>query len=356
MNHADKVTPSQKKSMLSVEHLENIIRQFDSQRIAVFGDFFLDKYLDIDHELVEKSVETGKTAHQVTGIRHSPGAAGNVAANLASLGAGTLHAVGVIGDDGEGYELTSDLNRLGCTTDHLLKTDSMMTPTYMKPRNNKVRGLEGEHDRYDIKNRLPLSPALGDDIIEVLATLRSSVDAVVIIDQVEAVDCGVITTSVRQALSEMAVQTGNVIFIADSRARTKLFRNTIMKPNQYEATGIQRSVPEQPVDMEMLNARVKELSAQIQAPAFITCGDRGVMITEPELSLIPAVHLDGELDTTGAGDSAMAGIILALCSGATHTEAAAIGNLAASVSAEQLGTTGTASPEELVKRYERWIG
>ena len=356
MSHTLTTSPSQKEPLLSCERLKHIIRQFSSPRIALVGDFFLDKYLDIDQRLAEMSVETGKIAHQVIGVGHSPGAAGNVVANLASLGTGALHAVGVIGDDGEGYELTADLRRLGCTTNHLLKTDTMITPTYMKPRNFEILGPLGEHDRYDIKNRSTLSPALSAEIIKAVATLLASVDALVIIDQVEATDCGVITSSVRQALSEMAAHAENVIFIADSRARTSMFRNILVKPNQYEATDMKRQVPEQALDMDMLISRAKELSAEINAPAFITCGERGMLVTDPEISLIPAVHLAGELDTTGAGDSAMAGIILALCSGASHIEAAAIGNLAASVTAKQLGTTGTALPEELVSRYEQWIG
>ena len=84
------------------------------------GDFFLDKYLEVDPSLAELSVETGKVAHQVVGIRHSPGAAGTVTNNLAALGCGRLSAIGIIGDDGEGFDLRQDLAAIHVDTRHLL--------------------------------------------------------------------------------------------------------------------------------------------------------------------------------------------------------------------------------------------
>ncbi len=99
---------------MPADRLGELLAAFPRLRVAVVGDFFLDKYLDVDPGLAELSVETGKTAHQVVGIRHSPGAAGTVVGNLAALGAGTLYAVGLTGDDGEAYELRRDLAALGC--------------------------------------------------------------------------------------------------------------------------------------------------------------------------------------------------------------------------------------------------
>ena len=90
--------------------LEEIIRRFPDCRVAVLGDFFLDKYLDTDPELAQVSVESGKTAHQVVSIRTSAGAAGTIVNNLKALDAGELHTLGVTGDDGEGYELRKCLD------------------------------------------------------------------------------------------------------------------------------------------------------------------------------------------------------------------------------------------------------
>ena len=93
---------------ISSKELDELLNHFNDLHILVVGDFFLDKYLIIDRSLSEWSLETGLEAHQVVQIRNSPGAAGSVTSNLRAM---DIHvsALGVIGDDGNGYE---DLNQL----------------------------------------------------------------------------------------------------------------------------------------------------------------------------------------------------------------------------------------------------
>ena len=229
-----------------------------------------------------------------------------------------------------------------------------MTPTYLKPHDTDKKGLKGEHERYDIKNRNQIPHTLSRQVIEALDSILTDLDGVIIADQVEEPGCGVITDFVREALSERAANHEGIVFLADSRSRVRKFRNIMVKPNQYEATGIQRTIPELMIARETLEKSARSLYGDVKAPVFITCGERGVMVCGDGITEVPAVRLDGELDTTGAGDSAAAGIVMALSSGATIVEAAIIGNLAASITAEQLDTTGTATPEELVSRCAVW--
>ena len=70
--------------------------------------------------------------------------------------------------------------------------------------------------------------------------------------------------------------------------------------------------------------------------------------------MIPGVHLDGPIDTTGAGDSASAGAVMALCAGAELPEAALLSTLVASITVEQLATTGVARPDQLAGRLALW--
>ena len=182
---------------LSDARLEDLISRFARSRIAVIGDFFLDKYLDVDPALVELSVETGRPAHQVVGIRCSPGAAGTIVCNLAALGAGQLHAVGFAGDDGEGFDLRKQLTQLGCSTDHLHVAADRHTPTYLKPRDSNTVSLAAEHSRYDTKNRTGTPVRLEHAVVASLDQLLSDTDAVIVLDQVEEPDCGVVTEQVR---------------------------------------------------------------------------------------------------------------------------------------------------------------
>jgi len=176
-------------SLLNPQRLDEILVRFPSARIAVLGDFFLDKYMDIDPSLEEISVETGKPAHQVASVRCSPGAAGTVVSNLAALGAGKLHAVGFTGEDGEGWELRRGLAQLGCSTDHLHATGERFTPTYLKPRDQNVAGLSGEHSRIDTKNRQQTPANIEQSIINSVTELVANVDAIIMMDQGEARDC-----------------------------------------------------------------------------------------------------------------------------------------------------------------------
>src|SRR5438445_13144562 len=99
--------------MLTEAAFRQILEGIPSLTVAVLGDLFLDRYLDIDAALTEPSLETGLDAYQVVRVRPSPGAAGTVINNLVALGVGEVCVFAVIGDDGEGYELGQCLRRLG---------------------------------------------------------------------------------------------------------------------------------------------------------------------------------------------------------------------------------------------------
>lgn len=339
---------------MTSSRLEQIVDQFPRLRIAVVGDFFLDKYLDIDPSLGETSLETAKTAHQVVGIRHSPGAAGTVVSNLASLGAGRLDAVGFTGDDGESYDLRHDLAALNCGVEHLICDGRRNTPTYLKPRDQGDPSLAGEHNRYDTKNRVPTPPDVRERIIASLDALLPRLDAMIVMDQVEESDCGVVTTEVVAAIADRAPKWPAVVFWADSRRRIRQYRNTIIKPNQFEAIGLENAPPDGRVDLAELEASIHRLRATNGAPIVTTRGPEGMLVSDPEMTLVSGLRVEGPVDPTGAGDSATAGAVLALAAGATLPEAALVGNLVASITVQQLATTGTARPAELFPRLSLW--
>jgi rfaE bifunctional protein kinase chain/domain len=341
-------------ALLTSERLDELISRFSSSRIAVLGDFFLDKYLDVDPTLEEPSVETGLPAHQVSRIRCYPGAAGTVVSNLSALNTGELFAIGFTGEDGEAFELRRGLARLNCSTDDLHATSHRFTPTYLKPRNMNVAGLEGEHSRYDTKNRQPIPPELEQRIIDSLTAIVQRVDAVIVMDQVEARDCGAVTGRLRDRLSNLAQQHSNVFFWADSRRRIHEYKNVIIKPNEFEAIGNDDPRPGDTVDVDELRAAVNDLRLRTGAPLFITRGEQGMFVSDPQWTEVPGVQVSGETDTTGAGDSATAGCVLALCAGASYVEAAVIGNLVASITVQQLATTGTAHADQLGDRLRLW--
>ena len=340
---------------MSPERLAQLIERFGRLRIAVLGDFFLDKYLDVDPSLAEVSVETGKTAHQVVAVRHSPGAAGTVVCNLAALGVGTLHAVGFTGDDGEAYDLRKDLTALGCRIDHLACDPQRMTPTYLKPRDvgqsePRRRALPLRHEEPHADQRC-LDPKDHRRPRRAAARVGRGHRAWIRSRRKAAAS---VTPAVVDALADRAKRYPKVIFWADSRRRIKRFRNVIIKPNQFEAVGIENPLPGQQVDQQQLCEAIGQLKSIAGAPICATCGPEGMLVSDPELTRVPGVRVEGPIDSTGAGDSATAGAVSALAAGATLPEAALVGNLVASITVQQLATTGTAKPEQLLPRLAMW--
>ncbi|HIE08583.1 MAG TPA: carbohydrate kinase, partial [Armatimonadetes bacterium] len=213
------------------ERLRRLLDNFPNIKLVVVGDFFLDKYLVIDRRLSEVSLETGLEAYQVVEKRPSPGAAGTVTNNLKALGVGTVYAVGVVGDDGEGYELLKGLKRTGVVTDHLILREDLFTPTYTKPMMREPDGRERELNRLDIKNRKPLPKEVEGEIVGRLRALIPEVHGVIVADQVQERNYGVITGRVRGELARLAEQYPGKVFYADSKERIGEFRNLMIKPN-----------------------------------------------------------------------------------------------------------------------------
>jgi bifunctional ADP-heptose synthase (sugar kinase/adenylyltransferase) len=341
--------------MLDELTLRRILDRLPNLSMALVGDLFLDKYLDLDARLTETSVETGLDAYQIVGVRCYPGAGGTVLNNLRALGVGKLHAVSVIGSDGEGFELLRALRDRQIDTAGVVIRPDRMTPTYTKPMLSQASGPARELNRLDIKNR---SAAAGDQDREVIARLEvlvSSVDAVIIADQVTERNQGVITDAVREHLAALALRYPKVIFLADSRRHIGLFRNCLAKPNRSELLAAVTEGPRPEGSAEShadVQIAASALSQRTARAVYATVGAKGIIYADGRQSQhIPGIPVTGPIDIVGAGDSTTAGIVSALCAGATPAQAARLGCLVASITIQQLGVTGTARPIQVMERF-----
>lgn len=337
--------------MLTDATLDRILSRLSGLRIGVLGDLFLDRYLDLDASLTEPSLETGLPAYQVVRVRPSPGAAGTVINNLAALGVGRILPLAVLGDDGEGYELRQALGRLAAVVPTgIFTADGRRTPTYTKPMLHEAGQLPRELSRLDIKNRTPLPRDAEDRVLHALDVLRSQVDGLLVLDQVSEENCGVVTARVRQRLAELGE---SLVILADSRERIGLFRAAWLKPNQRECAHALGSTAAEGQEVPPL---AEALARRAGRPVFCTCGERGIVVAVPSAGScrtvrVPAYPVSGPIDIVGAGDSTSAGILCALAAGVAPEEAAAFGNLVASITIQQIGTTGTATPEQVRQRW-----
>ena len=338
---------------MTAQRMRQILDVFPKIKIAVIGDYFLDKWLTIDRSLDEVSLETNLTAYQVVAKRIFAGAAGTVMSNLSALDIGELYAVGFIGDDGEGFEMLRDLHAKRINTEFLIRSPHVMTPTYTKPMFLE-NGVETETNRLDFKNK-DITPAdLEEQVIQNLWAVAPQVDAIIALDQIDDANHGVITERVREELAKVADAHPGLIIFADSRAFINTFRNIIIKCNDLEAVRIVRpELAGAPQGLEVVKACLVEFAKLTGRRVFVTCGERGVLALrdDGEVALVPTVPQTGPIDIVGAGDACTAGIVSSLCAGATAEEAATVGNLTSSITIQFIGECGTASREGIFKRF-----
>ena len=349
-------------TLISEARLETILNQFHAQRILVVGDFYLDAYWYIDKTRSTLSLETPWHTNPVVEQRYSPGAAGTVTNNLKALGVDDVYTLGVIGEDGFGGTLLSCLQTNGCLTDFMVHAPDWVTPTYLKPIHRGYEGVETEGPRFDIENQSPMVESVETRVIEALQACVPRVDGIIVGDQMPIENLGVITNRVRAELGRLALEYPEKIFFADSRTRIGAYRNVIIKPNRFEAKrAVQREWGGQEVDIEAAKQCAVTLAQQTQNTVYITLGEDGILVYyNGKFTHVPGVPVDGEIDPVGAGDSVSAGLVATLCSLRTSQEDAAVeaaylGNLVASITITKIGTTGTASPAEVLERHRNYI-
>ncbi len=316
-----------------------LIDSFKAARVLVVGDICLDRWCRYDPTLAEPSRETGIPRSGIVQTEVTPGAGGTVANNLASLGAGRVAVIGAIGRDGFGFELERALSARNIDYTLLVGSDDMQTFTYTKLINSET-GVE-DQPRVDFVNTARLPSEIEDQMIVNLSSAYGDFDVIMVADQAETEQGGVITPAIREVISDIADRDPDKVVVVDSRNRVAEFRNVIVKPNEAEAEQACLQLFGE-VDYWRLRQLVGEM------PFVVTLGAKGtVLVDDRGERFIPALMIGEPVDTCGAGDSFGAGLALALFAGAEMEDAVRFGTLVSSVTVMKPGT-GTAAPEEVL--------
>jgi rfaE bifunctional protein kinase chain/domain len=333
---------------MNAKQLDAIAQRYATLRIALIGDFCLDRYLEIDPDRGETSIETGLPVHNVVRVRSQPGAAGTILNNLAALGVGTIYPVGFAGDDGEGFELKRALAALpGVRLDHFMVTPERRTFTYCKPLIVRPREAPVELSRLDSKNWTPSPTTVTDTLAASVRALWGQVDAVILMDQVDVEETGVVNGTVLAAIRQAVAADPARLVIADSRRSLRGYPPVTLKMNGAEmAALLDTALPE---SAEAAQRQALSLAQRHGRPVIVTLAERGMVGAEPQGAAAhqPAWPVRGEIDIVGAGDAVTANLTAAIASGANLIEAMQLANAAASIVIHQLGTTGTASVPQL---------
>ena len=208
----------------------DILLAFRGLRVLVAGDVCLDRWCRYDPAEGLPSRETGLPRVGVVSTEVTAGAAGTIANNLAALGAGRVAVLGVVGEDGFGFELGRALEGRGISTELLVRSAEVPTFTYTKLINiaTEVEDLP----RIDFIHTREISSALETRVVDALLDVVEDFDVVIVSDQAETAAGGVVTARMREALTPIASK--KVVWV-DSRVRPEHFRGVILKPNRDEA-------------------------------------------------------------------------------------------------------------------------
>ena len=309
----------------SSDQVHNRLDAMRKVRIAVLGDLMLDRYLwgtvsRISPEAPVPVVEIDEESEQF-------GGAANVANNILGLGA-TAIPIGVIGEDSSGQRLLELLKNAGCLTDGILVDGDR--PTTIKTR---VIAHNQHVVRTDRESKKDLEAATQERFLKFISMIIKDVDALLIEDY----NKGMIAQPLLSRTIELARLHG-VIITVDPKFNHffDYQRVTVFKPNRNEtekALGMKLSSPE---NVRKAGAMLFE---KLQCEnVLITLGDHGMMLFEQSgaVHAIPsrARHVH---DVSGAGDTVIGALTVALASGASIIEAAILANYAAGVVVGEIG-------------------
>ena len=317
--------------------VRELISRFNSLRILVLGDFMLDHY--VMGRVDRISPEAPVPVVDVEGETFRLGGAGNVVMNALGLGAQPI-PLGVIGNDWPGVSIRELLAKQNISSEGLIESSR---PTTLKTR---ILAHQQQVVRVDREQRIPIDAALEDQIAEQFIKKLEDVDAVIISDYSK----GTLTPSLLSRILP-AARSKNKLLCLDPKVRhfSSYSPVTVITPNQAEAS----SVLGYPIlNEDDLNAAAKRIMEMIDCKALlITRGDKGMsLFADGKLTHVTAKARE-VYDVTGAGDTVVTSLCLALAAGASVLSAVEIANAAAGVVVGKIGTA-SASPAELLDCFE----
>jgi rfaE bifunctional protein kinase chain/domain len=325
-----------------ITFLPALFEQISRLKVGVIGDFALDMYFDLNTQTGEGSIETGLDVHWGARPQASPGAAGNVVQNLLALGVGQVWVVGCVGPDLFGREMRHLFDRQGVRTQYLITVErGWDTCVYTKPME-----AGQEANRIDFGSRNALPDEQFAHLLNSLRELLPQLDALIINGQFLH---PLLTPDRLPALNDLLRQHSNVRFVADLRDSGFRMRGVTLKVNTAELARFQKvTLPKEP-DTDWCLVHGRALAETIDGPVVVTRGEAGILyVSQTESHAVAGLQLPSPLDTVGAGDTVVAALTASLAAGASPSQALILANLAAAVTVQKIGQTGTASPEEIM--------
>src|SRR6201747_2072991 len=301
---------------------EALSQAITGRTVLCIGDLMLDEF--VYGEVSRISPEAPAPVIAVRRSETNIGGAGNVARNIASLGARCIF-VGLVGEDEAGAKLRADLSKEN-------RIEAVLVADSSRPTTRKVRFVSEHFSthmlRADWELALPASADVEQKLIDAILPLIARGDIVLLSDYAK----GVLTARVIRNTIDIAKKLGKRVIVDPKSANLAIYRGaTVLTPNRKEFTEATRS---------RADTEAEIATAAQEAMLLADCAAMLVTQSEHGMTLVPrdgeAIHVPGHpvkvRDVSGAGDTAAAAVAVALAAGADWETAARIANAAAAVS------------------------
>jgi rfaE bifunctional protein kinase chain/domain len=305
--------------------MATLLEKFAVASILVIGDVMLDEYVwgDVQRISPEAPVPVVELANRT----YVAGGAANAAANVAALG-GRASLGAVVGPDAE-----ADILRNELTKGHI---DANLVTAEIRPTTTKTRVLGGSQQilRIDRETRDDIARETESALLEWAKRQLPSVDCLLVSDYGK----GVLTRGLCRGLVDLAsAEAKPVVVDPKGRDYSKYRGATVVTPN---VTEVRLAIEPLSLSSGDLIEDVSQLRSLLPGSAFaVTRGPEGVILFQADGSVVTigarARHV---FDVTGAGDTFVAALALAIAVGATLEEAATLSNTAAGLAVGKVGT------------------
>lgn len=321
------------------EILERILHGFSKIRILVIGDIMMDRY--ILGRVSRISPEAPVPVILVEKEDFNLGGAANVAHNIHCLG-GRVSLCGVVGDDENGRRLRKRLVEVGIESSGVLVEQGRQTTVKTRivahhPHHQQLVRIDRETtDHPKRKTLLQLQEFLEENL--------ENFDGVIISDYGK----GFLTKKLVHTVIQRSKRLNRKVMV-DPKLKNFFYYQgaTVVTPNTKEASEASRIPIHDKASLEKAGrVLLRKLRCEV---LVITQGEEGMTVFEPHHKIFPVPTMAKEVyDVTGAGDTVIASMTLAMLSGANARNSARLANYAAGIVVGKRGTA-TVSPEELIK-------
>lgn len=313
-----------------------LLQRLLGRTVLVVGDVMLDHFIigRVDRISPEAPVPVVRFEHETLRL----GGAANVAHNIAALG-GRAELVGIVGDDPEATRLRGEIGGLAIGTRGIVTAPDRCTTRKVRvvtTRNQQVARIDYESDR-------EICGGVEADVIARVRDLAPEVGAILVSDYLK----GVVSRGVAAAAIEAGGRAGIPVLVDPKVPHVEYYGGaTVVTPNHHEAEAVAHVRIRSDQEAAEAARRFRERAGC--ESVLITRGEHGMWLHTPGIDVALEAEAREVADVTGAGDTVIGTMALALAAGAPLVDAARLANRAAGIVVGRFGPA-TVTIEELAE-------